>query len=210
MAKSKKKSLPSIVDSYEDLQILCEEFAKRGHKITPTGAWDAIAERFIRKNNARHYWKLLRFNWYLTQRMKDIGASVKNNESVAKREFASEFCECDLRKYKSDTQSRQHPCVPCPLARKTARYEAAPHRCNLRRHYEAAPRRGSRALQVTQRRGRSTVVLVLVDCVMSYLSIWKFVTSANFIATGDTNSQLVFLINRTGGLYAWENLDRGR
>jgi hypothetical protein len=93
MATSKKKSLPSIVDSYEDLQILCEEFAKRGHKITPTGAWDAIAERFIRKNNSRHYWKLLRFNWYLTQRMKDIGASVKNNESRIKKLFTKKKYE---------------------------------------------------------------------------------------------------------------------
>ena len=87
MATKKKKGSPTIVDSYEDVQILCEEFAKRGHPITPTGAWDCIAERFIRKNNARHYWKLLRFNWYLTQRMKDIGASVKNNKSRIKKLF---------------------------------------------------------------------------------------------------------------------------
>ena len=79
MATKKKKGSPTIVDSYEDVQILCEEFAKRGHKITPTGAWDAIAERFIRKNNARHYWKLLRFNWYLQQRMSDIETTFKKS-----------------------------------------------------------------------------------------------------------------------------------
>ncbi len=87
MATSKKKGKPTIVDSYEDVQILCEEFAKRGHKITPTGAWDAIAERFIRKNNARHYWKLLRFNMYLQQRMVDVEASTKNKKSRIKKLF---------------------------------------------------------------------------------------------------------------------------
>mgnify|MGYP005822590899 FL=1 len=81
MATSRKKGKPAIVDSYEDLQILCEEFAKRGHKITPTAAWDCIADRFIRKNNARHYWKLLRFNMYLQQRMADVEASTKNKKT---------------------------------------------------------------------------------------------------------------------------------
>ena len=39
MATKRKKGLPTIVDNYEDLQTLCEEFAKRGHNITPTNAW---------------------------------------------------------------------------------------------------------------------------------------------------------------------------
>ena len=81
MATSRKKGKPAIVDSYEDLQILCEEFAKRGHKITPTAAWDCIADRFIRKNNARHYWKRLRFNMDLQQRMAEVEASSKNNKT---------------------------------------------------------------------------------------------------------------------------------
>lgn len=77
MAISKKRGKPTLVDSYADLQILCEEFAKRGHPITPTAAWHCIADRFIRKNNARQYWKLLRFNMYLQQRMGDVEATVK-------------------------------------------------------------------------------------------------------------------------------------
>ena len=79
MATKRKKGLPTIVDNYEDLQTLCEEFAKRGHNITPTNAWDAIAERFIRKDNGRHYWKLLRFNMYLQQRMSDIEKTIKKS-----------------------------------------------------------------------------------------------------------------------------------
>ena len=87
MGTKKKRGLPAIVDSYEDLQILCEEFAKRGHNITPTNAWDAIAERFIRKDNRRYYWKLLRFNMYLQQRMSDVKAGHKKQKSRIKKLF---------------------------------------------------------------------------------------------------------------------------
>ena len=87
MATKKKKGKPVIVDNWDDFQILCEEFSKRYPKINPTDAWDCIADRFIRRDNGRHYWKLLRFNWYLTQRMNDIASIFKNNKSRFKKLF---------------------------------------------------------------------------------------------------------------------------
>ena len=70
MATSKKKGDPFHLNNWDELLVLCEEVSEE-YGLTPTKVWDCIADRFVRKNQPRLYWKLTRINLYLKQRLTD-------------------------------------------------------------------------------------------------------------------------------------------
>ena len=70
MATSKKKGDPFHLNNWDELLVLCEDLSGE-YGLTPTKVWDCIADRFIRKNQPRLYWKLTRINLYLKQRLTD-------------------------------------------------------------------------------------------------------------------------------------------
>jgi len=88
MGTSKKKGNPFHVNNWDELLVLCEDLSEE-FGLTPTKVWDCIADRFIRKNQPRLYWKLARINLYLKQRLTDTHKGWVNFSKTRKKKHES-------------------------------------------------------------------------------------------------------------------------
>ena len=71
MVKNKKEYKPYPVKDWDHLIVLLEDVYAKDYGLTPTEALECISRHFQKHENAQYYWKLLRINLYLKQRVLD-------------------------------------------------------------------------------------------------------------------------------------------